>query len=191
MRQEARRMTEKTDTESCRRVRLLAWGASATLIILPLLAMKLVDRSAWELGDLPFAFLMIAAVGLAYEFALRVPTGRTNRAGAALAIGTAFLLTWGNLAVGFAGSEENAINIIFFAVPAVALVGSLAAGFRSAGLATAMAGAAVAQFTAGSIALYFGYFTGPLTVTFTGLWLASSLLFLRTSRVRTADRATG
>lgn len=180
-----------SNTDRLHWTRPLAWGASSTLILLPLFAMKLADWRAWEFQDLPFAFVMIVAVGLAFEFALRVPADWTYRAGAALAIGAAFLLTWGNLAVGFAGSEENAINMIFFAVPAIVLVGSLAVSFGSAGLATVMAGAAVAQLTAGLIALYYSYFTGPLTVTFTGLWLASSLLFLRSSRVHTAVRDAG
>lgn len=180
-------MTEE-NTERVNWMRSYAWAASATLILLPLITLKLVDPRAWEFEDLPFAFVMIAAVGLAFEFALRVPGIWTYRAGAALAVGAAFLLTWGNLAVGFAGSEDNTINIIFFAVPAIALVGSVAARFRSSGLATAMAVTAAGQLTAGLIASYHGYFTGPLTVAFTGLWLASTLLFLRSSQVRTAVR---
>lgn len=169
-------------------MRPYAWAASATLILLPLIAMKLLEPRAWESEDLPFALVMIVAVGLAFEFALRVPVGWTYRAGAAIAAGTAFLLTWGNLAVGFAGSEDNTINIIFLTVPVVALAGSVAARFRSRGLATALAVAAAAQLTAGLIAFFHGYFTGPLTVAFTGLWLASALSFLRASQMRTVAR---
>ncbi len=178
-------MTE-ANTDRLSWMRPYAWGASATLILVPLVTLKLVEPRAWKLEDLPFAFFMIAAVGMAFEFALRVPVGWTYRAGAALALGAAFLLTWGNLAVGFAGSENNTINIIFFAVPAIAMAGSVAARFRPPGLATAMAGAAAAQLTAGLIAFYYSYFTGPLTVAFIGLWLSSALLFLRSSHVRTA-----
>ena len=160
-------------------VRPCAWGAVATLILVPLIAMKLADPAAWKFEDLPFALIMIAAVGLAFEAALRLPQRWTYRAGAALAVGTAFLLTMGNLAVGFAGSEDNRINVIFFAPPVIALTGSVAARFRSHALATAMTCAAVAQLAVGLIALYYGYFTGPLTVAFTGLWLASALSFFR------------
>lgn len=45
---------------------------------------------------------------------------------------TAFLLVWSNIAVGFAGSEDSRINIIVFAVPLFALIGSVIARFRSA-----------------------------------------------------------
>ena len=84
-------------------LRPYAWGATATLILLPLFLLKLADPNAWAWADLPFAVVMIVAVGIAFEVALRLPLRWTFRAGAALAIATAFLLTWGNLAVGFAG----------------------------------------------------------------------------------------
>jgi hypothetical protein len=111
-------------------VRPLAWFATATLILLPLFAIKLADPGAWKLTDLPFAFVMVASVGLAFELALRLPVAWTFRAGSALALATACLLMWGNLAVGFAGSEDNAINLVFFAVPATALAGGIAVRFR-------------------------------------------------------------
>lgn len=163
-------------------VRPAAWVATAALTLLPLLAIKAADPRAWAFEDLPFALVMIAAVGLAFECALRVPARRAWRAGAALALATGVLLAWGNLAVGFAGSEDNEINMIFFAVPAAALAGSLVARFRAAGMATAMAIAAAVQVAAGLIAFFYGEFTGPLTVAFSGLWLASALLFLRSAR---------
>ena len=147
-------------------------------------AQRKADPGAWEFEDLPFAVVMIAAVGLAFESALRLPPGWAYRAGVALAAAVTFLLTWGNLAVGFAGSEDNAINLVFFAVPAVAVAGAFAARFRPAGMALAMAAAAAAQCGAGLVAWIDGYFTGPLTVAFAGLWLASSLLFYRAAEVR-------
>jgi hypothetical protein len=159
----------------------LAWGAALALILLPLLAMRLADKNAWALSDLPFALIMVAAVGLAFEFAVRIPARWTHRAGAAMALGVAVLLIWGNLAVGFAGSEDNAINVIFFSVPVIALVGSAVARFRPAGIAIALVAAAMAQIATGAIAFHYGFFTGPLTFSFTGLWLAAALLFRRSA----------
>ena len=172
--------------DNASRIRRLAWGGAAALILLPLLALKRADPLAWHIADLPFALLMVAAVGIAFEFALRVPPRWAYRAGAAAAFGTAFLLVWGNLAVGFAGPESNPINIIFFAVPLIALAGSALAHFRASGIATALAAAAVAQVAAGIIAILEGYFTGPLTISFAGLWLASALLFRRSAAQGTA-----
>ena len=159
------------------RVRPLGWGGAAALILLPLLAMKLTRQASWDVGDLPFAIAFILAVGLAFELAVRTSPGRSYRAGAALALAAGFLIFCANGAVGFIGSEDNAINRIYFVIPAVAIVGSFLAGFRSGGMAVAMAAAAAAQVAAGAVALSFGHFTGPLTVFFTGLWLASAWLF--------------
>jgi ABC-type uncharacterized transport system permease subunit len=167
---------------SPRFVRSLAWGGTAALTLLPLAAMKALDPNAWAAEDLPFAFVLIAAVGIAAEVALRLPSAVTRRAGTLLALGTAALLMWGNLAVGFAGSEDNKVNLLLFAVPAVALAGSLLAQFRPAEMAAALVATAGAQLLAGLALLAAGHFTGPLTVAFTGLWLVSALLFHRSMR---------
>lgn len=162
-------------------VRPLAWGGSAALILVPLALMKAADPNAWAMEDLPFAILLVAVVGIATEVALRLPTRLTRLAGTLLALATALLLVWGNLAVGFAGSEDNPVNRIFFAIPAVALAGSLLARFRPGGVAAALLATAGAQLVAGLIALGAGYFTGPLSVAFAGLWLAAALLFRRSA----------
>ena len=71
-------------------LRPYAWGGTTALVLLPLLLLKLSDPNAWAWSDLPFAFVMIAAVGLAFEAALRLPLRWTYRAGAALAAATGF-----------------------------------------------------------------------------------------------------
>jgi hypothetical protein len=171
-----------TPAAEARRIRMAAWLGTAVLVLLPLMIIRAIDPSAWQLADLPFAVVMIIAVGLTFEVALRLPAHWTLRAGIALAAGTAFMLTWGNLAVGFAGSEDNAINGIFFAIPLIALVGSAIARFRAAGVAVALAACAGAQVLAGVVVLFYGHFTGPLTVSFAALWLASAFLFRRHAR---------
>lgn len=173
-----------TTADDARWIRLAGWGGTAVLVLLPLFALKAADPAAWDIADLPFALVMVAAVGIAFEFALRLPARWARRAGAAGALGTAFMLMWGNLAVGFAGSEDNAVNAIFFAPPLAALAGALAAGFRSAGVSLALAAAAGLQVAVGLVALFHGFFTGPLTVAFAGLWLAAAVLFRRDARER-------
>ncbi|HEY8592221.1 MAG TPA: hypothetical protein VIL42_05055 [Sphingomicrobium sp.] len=174
-------MTNVDIERNSSRIRAAAWGATAALVLLPLFALRMADPAAWDIADLPFAFVMIAAVGIAFEFALRVPVRWVRTAGTVAALATAFILVWGNLAVGFAGSEDNRVNIIFFAVPVGALVGSLVSRFRPSGVAMALTAAAVAQILCGVVALAEGYFTGPLTISFAGLWLASALLFARSA----------
>ena len=161
------------------RIRVFSWGGSAALILLPLIVIKTVDANAWQIADLPFALIMAGAVGIAFEIALRIPSNWTLRVGTSGALATAFLLVWGNLAVGFAGSEDNRLNMIFFAIPLVALIGSIFARFRSGGVALALMSAAATQIAAGMMALLYGHFTIPLTVAFTGFWLAAALIFRR------------
>jgi hypothetical protein len=177
---------KEISTNELRWVRPLAWGGSVALILLPLFVMKIADWNAWKLEDLPVAFVMAVTIGLIFELALRIRPRWAYRTGAAIGIATALLLVLGNLAVGFAGSETNRINVIFFVAPTVAVLGTIAVRFRPSALAIVMMCAAVAQIFVGFIAYYFGYFTGPLSVTFSGLWLASSILFLRSSRMHSA-----
>ena len=163
-------------------VRPAAWGGTAALVLLPLAALRLADANAWEVGDLMFAVILIGAVGLAFELAVRVRPSRAYAAGAALALVAGFLLNWGNLAVGFVGSEDNPLNLVFFAAPLIALSGAIVARFGAAGMAVTMAAAAAAQLAAGVVALLLDAFTGPLTIFFTGLWLASAWLFRKSAR---------
>ena len=163
-------------------LRPLAWLGGAALILLPLLALKLADGNAWEVGDLMFAAIMIALVGAAFELALRTPPANGYRAGAALAIAAAVLLSWANGAVGIVGSEGNPLNQIYFAIPAAALIGAVLARFQPRGLALAMAATAATQLTVGAVALYHDHFTGPLTTLFTACWLAAAFLFHKADR---------
>ena len=174
-------MTDQTKSRRplAARARPLAWGSAASLILAPLFALKWSGQIDWEVGDLMFAAVMIGAVGLAFELATRTRSSAACRAGTAVGVAAAFLLTWGNLAVGFVGSEDNPLNVLYFGVVGVAAGGAVIARFRPAGLAAAMAAAAAAQLAAGAIALANDAFTGPLTVFFTGLWCASAWLFRR------------
>lgn len=182
-------MTDTTnpDHPSCGRLRPLAWGGAAALVLLPLAAMRATDQVDWEVGDFMIATVFILGAGLAFELAVRTSRNRAYRAGAALALLAGFLIVWANGAVGFIGSEDNPINLMFFAIPALALAGSLLARFRAGAMAVAMAAAAAAQLAAGGVALAHDYFTGPLTIFFTGLWLASAWLFRKAAGEKVED----
>lgn len=163
-------------------VRPAAWGLGAAFILVPLALMFITEDQNWGAGDFMFAVIMVGGVGLAFELAVRMSRNWSYRAGFAVALGTAFLLTWGNLAVGFIGSEDNPLNLIFFGVVGIALLGSALSLLRASGMWMAMTATALAQVAAGAVALYFDFFTGPLTTFFTALWLASAWLFRRAAR---------
>jgi hypothetical protein len=114
------------------------------------------------------------------------PATRAYRAGAAAALGTAFLLIWVNLAVGIIANEDNPLNLIFFGVIATALIGSIAVRFRPDGMRRAMTVAAVVQGLIGIGVLLVGAGAteppGPVGLLiliefFAGLWLLSAWFF--------------
>lgn len=159
-------------------LRLAAWGGAAGLILLPLLAMQLTTQVDWEASDYRFAVGLVVGLGLAFEFAARRTGKRAYRAGIGIALAAGLLLAWINLAVGIIGSENNPANYIYFAVIGVAVAGAVLARLRPAGMAVAMAAAAVAQVLAAIYAVVAGFgFTGPITIFFAGLWLISAWLF--------------
>lgn len=171
---------------SGRQARLAVWGGAAAAMLLPLVAIRGLGAAAWDPpGDLVFLAILLAGLGGAFELAARVSERNAYRAGLGIAVAAALLGGWINLAVGIIGNEDNPANWIYFAVPAVAASGALAARFEAGGMAQAMAAAAVAQVLTFVAALAAGLgFTGPITVFFAGLWLISAWLFRRAARAR-------
>lgn len=154
-------------------------------MVLPLVAIRGVAASAWDApGDFVFLAILLGGVGIAYEIAARVSERGAYAAACALALAAGLLQAWVNLAVGVIGSEDNPANLIYAAVIAVAVAAALLARFRPAGMAGAMVAAAVAQ---AAFVVAFGAglgFTGPITVFFVALWLASAWLFRKAAQAR-------
>src|SRR5205085_1358181 len=92
-----------------------------------------------------------------YEVVARISENTAYRAASGIAIVTAFLTVWVNLAVGMLGSERNPANLLFGGVLAIALVGALLARFRPRGMARAMQAAATAQAAMALYALLGGF----------------------------------
>lgn len=125
---------------------------------------------------------------------------RRSYVGAAvLGLLAALLVAWVNLAVGIIGEPDNPANLMYAGVVAVALVGTLVARFRPAGLARTMAVAALAQVLV-ALATFLtglGYPPTPraslllFNAILLGLWLGSAALFRRASRKRAAGRNAG
>jgi len=166
------------------RERLAVWAGAAASMLLPLVALRGLDEAAWDApGDFVFLFILLAGIGLAWELASRLSARRAFAAGIALAVATALLQAWINLAVGIIGSEDNPANWIYAAVIAVAAAGALVARLRPRAMARAMTAAAIAQALAFAVALAAGLgFTGPITVFFVALWLISAALFRKAAR---------
>jgi hypothetical protein len=98
----------------------------------------------------------------------------------AVALAATVFLVWINGAVGIIGREDNPANLMFFAVIAVALAGSLAARLNPRGMALAMTIAAGGEFIVAFIvvALRLGASEPPGLVGVVGLIATFGLLFL-------------
>ena len=169
--------------------RTVAWGAATAVLLMPLAAMQFTDEVAWGPADFVLAGVLMGGVGLTFELAARRHLGNAYRAAVAVALETAFVLIWANLAVGFIGSEDNPANLMFAGVLAVGLVGTALARARPRGMARAMVGTAVAQALAAPVALLGGS-AEPIsppdiliaTTVFTALWLLSAWLFRKAAQ---------
>lgn len=173
-------------------LRIAPWIGSVGLLILPAVAMQFTDEVQWTAFDFAVAGAMLFICCSLWELGFRLSDSAAYRMGLGIAVGAALVTLWVNGAVGVIGDEDNPANLMFGAVLAVALLGSLAALFRAPGMAIAMFAAAFAQFAVGVIALVGGMAEGPAapydvigsTGFLGGMWLVSGLLFRKAARER-------
>ncbi len=126
-------------------LRALAWGGAIALWLLPLVAMQFSSEMAWTAFDFAaWGAMLLVACGV-FELGMRLSPNFAYRAGFAVAAGTAFLITWSNLAVGIVGDEGQPLNLIFFGVIAVAVIGAFFVNFRASGMTKVMTATAILQ----------------------------------------------
>ncbi|UYZ62215.1 hypothetical protein [Hymenobacter weizhouensis] len=162
---------------------------TAGLLLVPLVAMQFTQEVAWTLSDFIVAGALLFGTGLAYELITSQRGNGAYRLAAGVALATALLLVWVNLAVGLIGSEDNPANLLYGGVLAVGLVGAIIARFRPRGMARTMLAAALVQFLVPIIALLIWKPELTLGVAkvfganalFVVLWLGAALLFRRAS----------
>jgi len=171
--------------------RLAPWIVAALLLALPLAAMRFTDEVNWDETDfIVFGAMLFGACGI-YELAARITGNIAYRAAVGVAVVSAFILIWMNLAVGIIGSEDNPANLMYGGVLAVAALGGAIVRFQPRRMAQVLVATALAQALVGIIALSAGLgSTGAnwprvivvLTGFFCTLWLLSAWLFRRAAR---------
>lgn len=165
--------------------RMAIWGTAALVLLLPLLAMQFTEEVAWDLADFVIFGAMLAGACGTYELAARATGNKAYRAAVGVALATAFILLWMNLAVGIIGNEENPANLMYGGVLAVGIIGSFIARFQPHGMERTLVATALAQALVAAIALIAGLgHTFVLTGFFVALWLTSARLFRRAARER-------
>jgi hypothetical protein len=172
--------------------RIALWSGAGALLLVPAVAMQFTPEVKWDKADFFVMGALIAAVGGVLEFLVRRANGPAYRAGAALALVTAFLLIWVNLAAGLIGLEDNGANLLYAGVLAILAGGALMSRFRPAGMMRTLAAVAAAQVAIGAAAVFAGWGVEgqnwPRDIIgasgmFAVLWLASAALFGRAARI--------
>lgn len=173
--------TAERDARLGRWLRSLVWSGAAVAWLVPLAAKLLTDLPWTTFDFVVWGVMLLVAAGVC-EVGLRLSGSLAYRAGVVVAAGTAFLITWSNLAVGIIGDEGDPLNQIFFGVIAVALIGAFLVRFRAKGLALVMAVTAAAQFGTAFVALAHEQIVFAIVGVFAMGWLLAAWLFREAAR---------
>jgi len=161
-------------------------GATALILLIPIIAMQFTAEVNWTLSDFIIAGVFLFGTGLTYKLITRATGSMAYRVAIGFGLFTGLFLLWVNGAVGIIGTESNPVNLLYFGVIGVGIIGALLARFQPKGMAYTMLAMAVTQGLIAAIALIGGFYqTPPSSVIqilgvngfFIILFTASALLF--------------
>ncbi len=183
--------TMKRVRRSIRRQMWYVALATASILMVPLVAMLFTDEVNWSLFDFIVMGILLFGTGLTYVLISRISDSIAYRTAVGVAVVAGLLLIWLNLAVGIIGSEDNPANHLYAGVLAVGIIGAGIARLRPRGMARTLFATALAQMLVPVIALIIwrpsleetpgivGVFI--LNAFFAALFVVSALLFRRAS----------
>jgi hypothetical protein len=105
---------------------ILVMGTSLILLV-PVVAMMFTDEVKWGVFDFVLIGALLMGTGLSYIVITRSRSSTAFKAGTALALLTGLFMIWANLGVGLIGSGPNFANLMYVAVVAVAIIGTVMA----------------------------------------------------------------
>ena len=174
--------------------RKVVWTIIGSLILLIFLATQFTNFGKVEVqrNELVAYSVMLLAIGGIYEL-WRWLKNRNRIYRAAFGVGFVgmFLLGWVSGAIGIIGSENNSVNLMYWAVPTFGLIGSLVSLFKPRGMSRTFFAVALVQFSVPIVALIIspevswgnagviGVFI--INSVFVLMFAGSALLFRRTS----------
>lgn len=175
------------------KTRLVVWFIVAVLILLISVAMLFPPYTdEVQVGEAIAYASILLIVGGVYELWQWLRTrSRLYHLAFGLGLAGLFLLGCVSGAVGIIGSENNPVNLMYWGVPVVMFIGSLASRFRPRGLARTLLTTALVQFLVPVVALMsspdvswgnagvIGVFV--VNSMFAALFVGSALLFRRAS----------
>lgn len=124
--------------------RQIIWTIALALSLMMPILVLLTDEVQWN-EAIAYSILLLVAGG-AYELWrwLKTRSGAYRRAFGVGLAGMLFL-GWVSGAVGIIGSENNSANLMYWAVPAIGLIGALLSRLKARGMARTLFAVAVVQ----------------------------------------------
>jgi hypothetical protein len=101
--------------------------ATSLILLVPVAAMMFTDQVKWSVFDFVLVGVLLMGTGLSYIVITRSAASTAFKAGTALALATGLFMVWANFGVGLIGSGPNFANLMYIAVVAVAIVGTVMA----------------------------------------------------------------
>lgn len=132
--------------------RLVVWAVVVVLILLIPLVMQFTSEVQWN--EAVAYSVILLAVGGFYELWQWLKTrDSTYRIAFGVGLAGMLFLGWVSGAVGIIGSENQPVNLLYWAIPAVLLTGSLISRFEPRGMARTLFAAALIQALIPMVAL--------------------------------------
>ena len=135
--------------------RLMVWAGVVVLMVLITLtaALQFTDEVQW--GEVVAYSILLLVAGGFYELWQWLKTrARVYRIAFGVGLLGVLLLGWVSGAVGIIGSENQPVNLMYWAVPAVLLIGSLISRFKPHGMARTLFAAAFVQVLVPVVAFF-------------------------------------
>lgn len=174
------------------RIVSIAGLAAAFILLLPLIAMQIIDGMDWSLFDFAVAWVLLFSAGLTILLIAGKSKNNSYRAAVGISVMTALIIIWANLAVGIIGSDDNPANWMFVGVLVIGIIGAIVSRLQSSGMSLVLFSMAFANTLVAVIALVAvpNLLNSRLMETlipnslFIFLWITAALLFRNASKRR-------
>lgn len=148
-------MDMNTSDKFLKHTGILAAGTIALLLI-PFTGMQFSNEVDWSARDFILAGTLLFGTGFSFLLITRNSDNILYKAASGMAALSGLFLVWSNLAVGLIGSEDETINLVYFGVIAIGLIGAFLARFKAQGMALTLFGMAIACVVITVVALSMG-----------------------------------
>ncbi|NNF20190.1 MAG: hypothetical protein HKN61_10460 [Flavobacteriaceae bacterium] len=133
--------------------RIVLWATIiSVLLMIPAVATRYTEEVQWDLTDFILMGSALSLLGFLYEVIARSATPY-YRAAFVIGLLGLFLLFWVNAAVGIIGHEGQDANLLYSAVFATGLLGSLYTRLNSRGMSRTMMAMGIVQLLVPVVAL--------------------------------------